>query len=209
MRCSDPLQIRERAQLTLFIKLVGTEVWLPSPNSPNDTSGCVTGSAAAERKRINRTMPDLSNLKTPEERREWLQMVQCQQMVRLTCLEVMGAPVPQLSEFRREVMELQNLVKTLQEVRDALPRHSQHRRNYTAPRQLPLLHTSTSNGADGSPRKPIHRSDVPPCAGSRQEASGGIPCVEPGPALAPRVTVEPIKLVCRLGAHRHPAHARL
>ena len=75
-------------------------------------------------------MPPLA--KVPEEaQQEWLQLCQTQRMVRMACTEVLGAALKQLSQYRREVLDLQNMEQVLQlqarvrgqknDVLDALP----------------------------------------------------------------------------------------
>ena len=47
-------------------------------------------------------------------------MVNVQQMVRATCLEVMNAPPSQVAEYRREVLELQSLIRGFRQEVEAL-----------------------------------------------------------------------------------------
>ena len=53
----------------------------------------------------------LAQVSSLAEKQEFVAMVSVQQMVRATCLEVMGAPPTQLAEYRREVLELQSLIR--------------------------------------------------------------------------------------------------
>ena len=54
-------------------------------------------------------------------------MVGVQQMVRATCLQVMGAPPGQLAEYRREVLELHALIQGFrQDVADLKRAQQQH-----------------------------------------------------------------------------------
>ena len=70
-------------------------------------------------------------------------MVKMQQLVRVTCLEVMQGPPSQIDAYRREVIELQELVKGyLQEVREL-------RRQ--APPSSPSTASLHSSSAPGSP----------------------------------------------------------
>ena len=58
----------------------------------------------------------LAALPTPESNcthREWLHMAHVQHLVRLTVLEVVNAPAVEVQRYRREVIELQNLVRSL------------------------------------------------------------------------------------------------
>ena len=53
-----------------------------------------------------------------DERSEFVSMVKMQQLVRVTCLEVMGGAPTQVEAYRQEVLQLQELVKGyLSEVR--------------------------------------------------------------------------------------------
>ncbi|KAL3897544.1 MAG: hypothetical protein SGPRY_013029 [Prymnesium sp.] len=49
------------------------------------------------------------------DRHEWMRMVEIQQMVRLTCLEVMGSPPSQLEAYKAEVLKLQQLIQSYRE----------------------------------------------------------------------------------------------
>lgn len=53
----------------------------------------------------------LAQVSSLAEKQEFVAMVNVQQMVRATCLEVMGAPPSQLAEYRREVLELQSIIR--------------------------------------------------------------------------------------------------
>ena len=53
----------------------------------------------------------LAEVSSLDERQEFVSMVGVQQMVRATCLQVMGAPPGQLAEYRREVLELHALIQ--------------------------------------------------------------------------------------------------
>ena len=73
-----------------------------------------------------------------------LNMVKMQQMVRVTCLEVMGASPAQIDAFRSEVVELQSLVKGyLSEVAQL--------REQAAPAPTPQL---SCKGSDWTPSSP-------------------------------------------------------
>eukprot|EP00966_Prymnesium_polylepis_P190544 4416034-Prymnesium_polylepis.1 len=45
------------------------------------------------------------------EREEWVKMVAMQQMVRATCLEVMGAAPSKVDDFKAEVLKLQQVIQ--------------------------------------------------------------------------------------------------
>ena len=46
---------------------------------------------------------------------DWVNMIKMQQMVRVTCLEVMGAAPTQIEDFRREVIELQRVIQAFRD----------------------------------------------------------------------------------------------
>ena len=69
---------------------------------------------------------NLAQVSSLEEKSEFVAMVNVQQMVRATCLEVMGAPPEQLAEYRREVLELQSLIRGFRQDVEELKRQGQH-----------------------------------------------------------------------------------
>ena len=46
---------------------------------------------------------------------DWVNMIKMQQMVRVKCLEVMGAAPTQIEDFRREVIELQRVIQAFRD----------------------------------------------------------------------------------------------
>lgn len=62
----------------------------------------------------------LAQVSSLQEKQEFVALVNVQQMVRATCLEVMGAPPTQLAEYRREVLELQSLIRGFKQEVEAL-----------------------------------------------------------------------------------------
>ncbi|KAL1500699.1 hypothetical protein AB1Y20_013346 [Prymnesium parvum] len=68
------------------------------------------------------------------DRSEWLSMVQMQQMVRVTCLEVMGAAPAKVDEFKAEVLKLQQLI---QSYRDELLRRPPALSSPSTPQTVP------------------------------------------------------------------------
>ena len=69
---------------------------------------------------------NLAQVSSLEEKSEFVAMVNVQQMVRATCLDVMGAPPEQLAEYRREVLELQSLIRGFRQDVEELKRQGQH-----------------------------------------------------------------------------------
>ena len=56
--------------------------------------------------------PILEDCQTLEEKGDWLSLVQTQQMVRVTVLEVANAAPAQVEAYRREVLELKELIQS-------------------------------------------------------------------------------------------------
>ena len=66
-------------------------------------------------------MPTLSDVASPSERDSWLELNQVQHMVRVTCLEVMGAAPTQIEAYRNEVLELQRMIAAWREEKGREP----------------------------------------------------------------------------------------
>ena len=79
----------------------------------------------------------LAQVSSLAEKQEFVAMVNVQQMVRATCLDVMGAPPEQLAEYRREVLELQSLIRGFRQDVEELKRQGQHSLP-AVPRVIPL-----------------------------------------------------------------------
>ena len=93
----------------------------------------------------------LSTSSLLDERTEFVSLVKMQQMVRVTCLEVIsgGAATTAVDAYRREVVELQELVKGyLSEVREL---RAQQQANAAAPPASPSSGSHTTASVPGSP----------------------------------------------------------
>ena len=102
-----------------------------------------------------------------EERAEFVSMVKMQQLVRVTCLEVMKGPPDQIEAYRREVIELKTLVQGyLSEVRELRAQGG----GAAAPSHPPTPDTaSLRSSAPSSPGPPLAtleaRFEVAPTTG--------------------------------------------
>ena len=87
------------------------------------------------------------------EKSEFVALAKMQQMVRVTCLEVMGGAPAQLDNYRREVLELQNLVKgylsEVQELRQQQQQQQQQSSPWTP--SSPSTASIADSSVPGSP----------------------------------------------------------
>ena len=89
----------------------------------------------------------LAEVSSLDERQEFVSMVGVQQMVRATCLQVMGAPPGQLAEYRREVLELHALIQGFRSDVQDLKRVQQQQQQQVFPPSSPSVESANGSMA--------------------------------------------------------------